>query len=212
MGMVLFRAPPMPVPPAQYSQQYGTQLIRVLGVYFSQLDSRTPIQSDEFIGGLFTGYGRELNLPHAMFSSTTTQSAALTTAAYAVTFNTTGYTNEITLASSSRLTATYAGIYNVGIRAQFNNTDTVARGADIWLRKGGVDVANSTTTVTVPLSGDLGASVNWDISLAAGEYAEVMWHATNTLVSLKATGTQATPTRPANPSAIAVVSFISAIP
>ena len=53
--MVLFRAPPMPVPPAQYSQQYGTQLIRVLGVYFSQLDSRTPIQADAFIGGTFEG-------------------------------------------------------------------------------------------------------------------------------------------------------------
>jgi hypothetical protein len=55
MGMVLFRAPPMPVPPAQYSQQYGTQLIRVLGVYFSQLDSKTPIQADAFIGGTFEG-------------------------------------------------------------------------------------------------------------------------------------------------------------
>lgn len=53
--MVSFRAPPMPVPPAQYSQQYGTQLIRVLGVYFSQLDSKTPIQADAFIGGTFEG-------------------------------------------------------------------------------------------------------------------------------------------------------------
>ena len=55
MGMTHFRAPPMPVPSAEYSQQYNTQLIRVLGVYFSQLDSRTPIQADGFIGGTFEG-------------------------------------------------------------------------------------------------------------------------------------------------------------
>ena len=55
MGMTHFRAPPMPVPPVQYNQQYSTQLIRVLGIYFSQLDSNTPVYSSSFTGGTFDG-------------------------------------------------------------------------------------------------------------------------------------------------------------
>lgn len=60
MALEKFRASPLPVPPSDYNQQYMTQLIRVLGLYFSQLDSLTPNQAqsyraDRFIGGQFEG-------------------------------------------------------------------------------------------------------------------------------------------------------------
>ena len=60
MAMEKFRAPPLPVPPKVYDQQYMTQIVRVLGLYFSQLDSQTPNQANsyralQFIGGDFTG-------------------------------------------------------------------------------------------------------------------------------------------------------------
>jgi hypothetical protein len=60
MAMERFRAPPLPVPPKVYDQLYMTQVIRVLGLYFSQLDSQTPNQANsyralQFIGGNFIG-------------------------------------------------------------------------------------------------------------------------------------------------------------
>jgi hypothetical protein len=60
MAMEKFRAPPLPVPPKVYDQLYMTQIVRVLGLYFSQLDSQTPNQANsyralQFIGGDFTG-------------------------------------------------------------------------------------------------------------------------------------------------------------
>jgi hypothetical protein len=60
MAMEKFRAPPLPVPPKVYDQQYITQVIRILGLYFSQLDSQTPNQANsyralQFIGGDFNG-------------------------------------------------------------------------------------------------------------------------------------------------------------
>lgn len=60
MAMEKFKAPPLPVPPKMYDQQYMTQLVRVLGLYFNQLDSQTPNQANsyralQFIGGNFTG-------------------------------------------------------------------------------------------------------------------------------------------------------------
>ena len=42
MGMELFRAPALPLPPTEYDQQYSAQLTNVLRAYFNQLDSETP--------------------------------------------------------------------------------------------------------------------------------------------------------------------------
>ena len=129
--MVLFRAPPMPVPPAQYSQQYGTQLIRVLGVYFSQLDSRTPIQADAFIGGTFegttftgdqftggdfdggtftgthfvggdfTGSGLGVTLPYGSFYDTTNQAGGSITTEYPMRLAATDISSGVSVASRS---------------------------------------------------------------------------------------------------------------
>lgn len=60
MAMERFQAPALPVPPVEYDQRYHTDLIRVLRLYFNQLDSLTPNQAnsyraDNFYGGNFTG-------------------------------------------------------------------------------------------------------------------------------------------------------------
>ena len=60
MALDKFRASPLPNPPAQYDPQYIRQVIRVLENYFSQLDSRTPnnaeqYSADRFVGGTFSG-------------------------------------------------------------------------------------------------------------------------------------------------------------
>jgi hypothetical protein len=60
MALDRFRASPLPNPPAQYDPQYLRQLIRVVEIYFSQLDSRAPnnaeqYSADRFVGGSFSG-------------------------------------------------------------------------------------------------------------------------------------------------------------
>ena len=60
MALEKFRAPPLPNAPAQYDPQFVRQLVRVLELYFSQLDSLTPNQAqsyraDNFYGGNFSG-------------------------------------------------------------------------------------------------------------------------------------------------------------
>jgi hypothetical protein len=60
MAMERFQAPALPVPPVEYDQKYGTDLIRILRLYFNQLDSLTPNQAnsyraDNFYGGTFSG-------------------------------------------------------------------------------------------------------------------------------------------------------------
>jgi hypothetical protein len=46
MGMQQFVAPALPVPPNEYNQQYVTNLIRALRLYFNQLDSTASLQID----------------------------------------------------------------------------------------------------------------------------------------------------------------------
>ena len=60
MALERFKAAPLPNPPSQYDPQYLRQLIRVIEIYFSQLDSFSPNQAqsyraDAFYGGTFDG-------------------------------------------------------------------------------------------------------------------------------------------------------------
>jgi hypothetical protein len=59
MGMQGFRAPALPVPPTEYDQRYHTDLIRILRLYFNQLDSTTPLVLDglQLINLPTSGYG-----------------------------------------------------------------------------------------------------------------------------------------------------------
>ena len=59
MALDKFKAAPLPNPPTQWDPQYMRQVIRVLELYFSQLDSNaanhaSKYTADEFVGGAFT--------------------------------------------------------------------------------------------------------------------------------------------------------------
>jgi len=51
MGMIRFRAPTLPNPISDVDRTYIRQLIRSLELYFGQLDSKTPIQTDSILTG-----------------------------------------------------------------------------------------------------------------------------------------------------------------
>jgi len=55
MAMVFFRASPLPRPLREYSEEQFSQMVRVLELYFSQLDSQTPLQAEFFRGQNFFG-------------------------------------------------------------------------------------------------------------------------------------------------------------
>ena len=43
MAMRSFRSPPLPLPEAEYDSRYFEQLIKILQIYFRQLDSKSPL-------------------------------------------------------------------------------------------------------------------------------------------------------------------------
>jgi hypothetical protein len=55
MAMERFRASPLPNPPPEYDPQYLRQLIRVIEIYFSQLDSLTPNHAQSYRANILYG-------------------------------------------------------------------------------------------------------------------------------------------------------------
>jgi len=159
--------------------------------------------------------GRFLNNPYGAFQDGTDQTAANTTTAYAITFDTTDFNNGVTLSNSSRLNVSQAGIYNIQFSVQFKNTTNDGQDVDIWFKKNGTNIDNSNSRFHLSQrksSGDpshLIAALNFFVSLAANDYVEIMWRPTSTSVSIEHFATSSTPTRPAVPSVIATVSFVS---
>ena len=153
--------------------------------------------------------------PYGAFQDSTDQTAASTTVAYPMTFDTTDFSNGVYLSNSSRLNARNAGIYNVQFSVQLQNTDNAQHTVDIWFRKNGTNITASNSMFTVParksasIYGHLIAAINYFVELAANDYVEIVWRAESTTVSIEQLPTQTSPTRPATPSVIATMQYVA---
>jgi hypothetical protein len=197
--------------PATYEQRHFSENYGALNTYFRKLVGA--------LGALFGPRGgKYLNIPHGAFQDSTDQTAANTTTAYAVKFNTTDFSNGVSIASDSRMTVAVDGLWNVQFSIQFKNTTNDGQDVDIWFRKNGTNIANSNSRFHLPARKSTGdsshgiAALNFFASMVANDYIEIMWRVTNTGVSIEHFDASTSPTRPAIPSAIATVSFVSNLP
>jgi hypothetical protein len=153
--------------------------------------------------------------PYGSFQDSTDQTAASTTVAYPMTFNTTDFSNGVYLSNSSRLNARNAGIYNLQFSVQMENKDNEQHDLDIWFRKNGTNITASNSKFTVParksasVYGHVIGAINYFVELAANDYVEIVWRAENTNLSLEQTPAESSPTRPATPSVIATMQYVA---
>jgi hypothetical protein len=153
--------------------------------------------------------------PYGAWQDSTTQSAASTTVAYPITFNTVDYESNIVLQSSSQLKATYAGLYNIQFSLQLSNLDNATQDVDVWFRVNGTDVPKSNSIFGLAPRKNSSdpyhviAAMNFFVSLAATDYVQIMWRASNTAITIKAQAAQTSPTRPTTPSVIATMQYVS---
>ena len=197
--------------PEAYEKRYFAENNGALNGYFRRLVS--------VLGALFGPKGGKfMNNPHGAFQDSTNQVAANTTTAYAITFNTTDFSNGVTVASGSRITVADAGIWNLQFSIQFTNTTNASQDVDVWFRVNGTNVANSNSRFGFAPRKGVGdpyhiiAAMNYFVSLNATDYVEIMWRPTDVGVTIEQHAASASPTRPAVPSAIATVSFVSNLP
>lgn len=197
--------------PEVYERRHFSENYGALNTYFRKTIS--------VLGALFGPQGGKfLNTPHGAFHDETDQVAANTTTAYAVMFSNTDISNGVTLASGSRFTVAVDGVWNLQFSLQLKNVSNDGQDFDIWFRKNGTNIANSNSRFHIPArksSGDpshLIAALNFFVEMVAGDYIEIVGCVTSTDVSLEHFAAGTSPTRPAIPSAIATMTFVSNLP
>ena len=197
--------------PEGYERRYFAENNGALNGYFRKLIS--------VLGALFGPRGGKfMNNPHGAFQDSTDQVAANTTTAYAITFNTTDFSNGVTMASGSRITVADAGIWNLQFSIQFTNTTNASQDVDVWFRVNGTNSANSNSRFGFAPRKGVGdpyhiiAAMNYFLSLNATDYVEIMWRPTDVGVTIEQHAAGTSPTRPAVPSAIVTASFVSNLP
>jgi hypothetical protein len=235
MALERFNASPLPIPGVEYDQQYMLQLIRVIGIYFNQLDSLTPNQAQsyradqfiggqyrgtDFIGGFFKGLGNGMEYPYAMLMSNQDQSSVGTTSENLISYNTPIFQNGIFVENSTRLRFQYAGQYLIIVNCQFSNRGNTAAEFEIWAKDKGVNYPLSNTRFDIPARKSVSiyshvvAIINgiFTINDPETEYLEIAWWSDSTDVFLEHYAAGTNPTRPEIPSVILTANFVSALP
>ena len=197
-------APRLPSAPQEYNAQYQEQFMNILRLYFNQLDNLTGTL-------LGDNGGRFLRLPYGSFSDSTTQTAAATGTAYAVTFNTTEYSNGVAVSTpTSRILITDPGYYNFQFSLQLDKSSGATGHTYIWPRINGTNVPRSASEVAIQgTAAENIAAWNFVLEMQAGDYFQLMWSVDDTNVQIKAVAAAAPV--PAIPSAILTVTFVSAL-
>ena len=151
-------------------------------------------------------------MPYGAFQSLVDQTAATANTAYAMTMDTTDFSNGVTLSNSSRMNVKNTGLYNFQWSGQFENTDSQDHDVRVWIKVNGTNLTGSTGFFAVPSkhgSVDGRALVGWNyyLSLNANDYVELWWETDNVLVSLQAyaAGTN----YPSTASLITTMNYIS---
>jgi hypothetical protein len=222
MPLFNFKAPALPLPPTDYNRQQFDEQARALRLYFNRLDGDLTTLINPNGGG-------NLSFPHIAASDSTDQIAGGNNTATGVTFNTLESGSGWTLNSPGSATADYAGVYTIRYSLQFINTANAIHYATVWLKVNNVDVPNSATIFAIPARksatpGEEGYTVGYSeatFTINAGDVIELYW-ATDLAgnpttptngVYIYHDAAQTTPfARPAIPSAIGSITFVSALP
>jgi len=142
---------------------------------------------------------------YGSFYDTTTQTAASTTVAYAMTFNTTDTSNGVSIVSGSQVRFNNTGIYNIQFSAQIQRSNSGTDTVEIWPGINGSYIPWSGGIVTISGAANANpviAAWNYIISVSAGQYFSLYWKTSDTHVSIASTASSTNPTRPAIPSII----------
>lgn len=144
----------------------------------------------------------EQQLFYGQFAKTTDQVPTAANTANAITWPAALISNGVSIgAPTSRIVVANAGLYNFLASFQLTSGSASVKNVWLWFRKNGVDLPN-TALITSMDSGTAIRSPSRSllISLAAGDYIEMMWAADDTNVTLDAI--PATAFAPAAPAAL----------
>ena len=206
-------APNLPLAQPEYGRQYQDQLNNILRLYFNLLDSsiNNVIGTD---GGMF------LQTPHAMLMSDQDQTSAGITVANTVTYNTPVIEQAVEVRNGGEIWFKSTGQYLVTFSFQVSNRDNAAHTFEVWAAYNGSNYPLSNTRYDIPARKN---DTTWShitpaitgiftVTDPAADYLSIKWWSDSTLVFLESYPEGTNPTRPAIPSVILTVNFVSRLP
>ena len=145
---------------------------------------------------------------YGTFNLVTTYSPPLADTAYPVVLDNTEAANGVALGTpASRIVVSESGLYNISATLQYTSSNASAKNVYSWIRKNGVDVAQSSRILSLSGSGVYSpVLISESVSLAANDYIEIVMASTDTAVSLIAA--PATAFAPGSPAVSLVVEQI----
>mgnify|MGYP003641273654 CR=1 FL=1 len=197
------QSPALPIPTGGPLKPYLDALNNILRLFFNLLSSAVNSVVGEY-GGRF------IEAPNAKFFSTVDQTASVINTAYALQFENT-YLGEAISIAGTQITPLYSGVYNFELSVELTSGSASSKELSFWVRRSGVDIANTARLHVVAGSGGVdNFEYSFTLDLTAGQYVELMW-ATDDLNITIDYQAAASP-RPAVPSTLLTVVFVSAVP
>jgi len=212
------RAPALPLAEPAYTRDFKNRYSNILRLYFAQIDS--------FVQGLLgTDGGQYLQNPHVAAQNNSDQYATANNTPTLVLFDVLDSISGFTLDPSGYATANQNGVYKIDFSLQLANTDNVQHDVFVWLQTNGTVVPGSSSRFTVAARKSAGvfayvtaySSVTFEIQ--KDDEIRLWWATEQAATSggtlgiyLDSIPAQAVPyVRPANPSAIGSIVYVSRV-
>lgn len=152
---------------------------------------------------------------YGSFYDTAKQAASAVSSATAIKFSYEGLVSNISIQPNTsgqltKITVLHAGIYSVHYAIQIIKPDVGVDEASVWIRRNGSAYQNTNTNFTISGSGIRNLLTgNYLVDLGANDYIELYFSVKN--INSAATGTtaQASPSRPATPSAYIILNKVN---
>jgi len=166
------------------------------------------IVSDATDGVVFVRPTIEQAQYYGVFSKTVDTTPAAINTAYPITFDLTRITNGVVIGgTTSQLIVPESGLYQFNATLQFISNSAVDKNIWVWYRANGTDIPSSARIVTVSTNNAYTPiALNEAVSLAAGEYVELMYAADSINVRIDAVA--ATAFAPASPAVVIEVTQV----
>jgi hypothetical protein len=153
--------------------------------------------------------------PYGSFLNNTDQLAPSVGATALVVFDTSVFNDGVYLTNTTKLNVRNTGTYDVAFSLQLQNSTNDFQYADVWLRKNGTDVSNTSRRFGLSPRKSTGdpsftiGSATTMIELVANDYIEIAGTVSDTGVTLEHFDANVVIPRPAIPAAVVNVRFIA---
>ena len=148
---------------------------------------------------------------YGSFYDTAKQAASTVSSATALKFSYNGLLNNIsvqpnTSAQPTKITVLHAGIYKVYYAIQIIKADVGVDEASVWIRRNGSAYLNTNTNFNISGTGIKNLLTgNYLVDLGENDYIELYFSVKNISSIVTSTNVQASPSRPATPSAYIIL-------